>query len=852
MTGVITFKESGTGSDNSAKQTTVEGIVADNETFVSSVTATNVYNGRTGRGLKLGASKSAASLKLTLTKTVKPTKITFTAMWYKAGEQSITVNGTEITDLTSEMKEYTVTYNGNTDVSEIEISTPAKRAYIGKVTVYYESSVANPTISGTTPFAGTTTVTLGCVTEGAKIYYTTDDSNPTEASTPYTEPFTLDKTATVKAVAINGTDQSFIMSKSFVALTSVANIEALNKLTKDETFAFAGDAVVVANPNKKHVYIKDATGSSLIYDATGKTELVVGSHIAPNWTGKVAIYNGLFEAVPTSTLTAVEGTPDVIKYDAATATDIAEANVNKVVVLKGVTYTVPAEGEKEFIITAGDATVNGFNQFGITIDAPVEGDLYDIVGAIGVYSKDGTTTFQFQPITITRAPKVVPVTVEAATVADLTELVNAEKTKITEGGDKVGDITINLAKDGAYTVSGSLEAPASITINGDATAPATIDATALTSSLVLMSTTPAVEANEKGFYPIGDVVFKNVNVKGLAQQLFYANKTKYLINTLTFENGIIQVAGGNKNIFDFASGGVVGKLDISKSTIYANPQHTGTLYSSQSGDRATDAGLEKQTISIQNSTLYNIAYKKNVNTHRTANQTWLEYILKNSIMLNCGKPGQFVRGLNGGQGGKNPTWDIDGNTFMCNKVENDVITDIIMDQSGLESTGDDEEPIKNSLVTNPQFVSAATGDFHIGASTQQAKEKTGDPRWLVEYVAEDITDAKAALKAEIDKATALLGDADPVTDDAAKALKDAIDKAQGVYETAEFNEILKAATEELKAAEEAYKAATSGITNIDVDADADNGAWYNLQGVRVEKPAQRGIYIHNGKKVVIK
>ena len=41
------------------------------------------------------------------------------------------------------------------------------------------------------------------------------------------------------------------------------------------------------------------------------------------------------------------------------------------------------------------------------------------------------------------------------------------------------------------------------------------------------------------------------------------------------------------------------------------------------------------------------------------------------------------------------------------------------------------------------------------------------------------------------------------------------------------------------------------IRNIENAVDFSDGDWYNLQGVKVTNP-QRGIYIHNGKKVVIK
>ncbi len=48
------------------------------------------------------------------------------------------------------------------------------------------------------------------------------------------------------------------------------------------------------------------------------------------------------------------------------------------------------------------------------------------------------------------------------------------------------------------------------------------------------------------------------------------------------------------------------------------------------------------------------------------------------------------------------------------------------------------------------------------------------------------------------------------------------------------------------------KKASSGITSVVAEhAPADNG-WYNLQGVRFEQPSAPGLYIHQGKKVVVR
>ena len=45
--------------------------------------------------------------------------------------------------------------------------------------------------------------------------------------------------------------------------------------------------------------------------------------------------------------------------------------------------------------------------------------------------------------------------------------------------------------------------------------------------------------------------------------------------------------------------------------------------------------------------------------------------------------------------------------------------------------------------------------------------------------------------------------------------------------------------------------ASTGIEGIQ-EQTTDNGQWYTLQGVRIAQPAEAGIYIHNGKKVVVR
>ena len=76
------------------------------------------------------------------------------------------------------------------------------------------STLAAPTISGTTPFAETTSVSISGP-DGAEIHYTTDGNTPTAESTLYSEAFTLSDTTTVKAIAIKDGESSVVASKLF-------------------------------------------------------------------------------------------------------------------------------------------------------------------------------------------------------------------------------------------------------------------------------------------------------------------------------------------------------------------------------------------------------------------------------------------------------------------------------------------------------------------------------------------------------------------------------------------------------------------------------------------------------------
>lgn len=500
------------------------------------------------------------------------------------------------------------------------------------------------------------------------------------------------------------------------AANGIANIAAMNALDNGTEFLFNGKVTVVyANDNGKngYVYIKDDTGSSLIFK-TG-TGLEKGDVIKAGWEGEVSVYKNLFEVKPSTTLEK-DGTAEVT-YPEATAADVTKENMNKVVVLKGVTY-----GEingKNFKI---NSDIAGYNQFGITIEAPVEGATYDIEGVISVYNEN----VQFQPISITRVPEVVDITV-APESGDIAEAVDAEAKKVTDEGNVVGNITINLTEKGSYTISKSLTSQGNVVING--AEGVTIDASALSAPFITSSgaTTKALKTDgtESDYAEVAEITIKDVKIIGLFNSLI-SNSSKTLFDKITVENSIIEIIG-SKVIFALGNGYPT-DLQITKSTMWSKDGHTGFLFQAQG--RPKDIGADATaTFTIANSTMYQIGVGKKINNNNSGlkGQKCLFLNLTNNILCDFGSSaGNEVNGWLFGQNSTNPTAVYENNTYWSAATGGEAVagwTDA--SKQGSDQSG-------TSLTTDPSFKDAANGDFTLASTSDQNVKKTGDPRWLVE------------------------------------------------------------------------------------------------------------------------
>ena len=77
-----------------------------------------------------------------------------------------------------------------------------------------QNTVAAPTISGVNPFEETSQVSISGP-DGATIYYSENGDDPDANDTLYTQPFTIDETTTIKAIAIKDGVSSEVTTKVF-------------------------------------------------------------------------------------------------------------------------------------------------------------------------------------------------------------------------------------------------------------------------------------------------------------------------------------------------------------------------------------------------------------------------------------------------------------------------------------------------------------------------------------------------------------------------------------------------------------------------------------------------------------
>lgn len=170
-------------------------------------------------------------------------KVNFTTIFKEGGLVTCSIPQSKLNryyKITLSLKKNTIQKNGPIQISKI---------------VYYTSD-NSPHISGSTTFLDSTSVTLSTENQDAKIYYTIDGTEPTDQSTVYTAPFSLNASTPVKAVAYINGEKSKVASQYF------------KKVEENELISVAQ---ALKTADNTQVYIKAKVAKTETYNSSSST-----------------------------------------------------------------------------------------------------------------------------------------------------------------------------------------------------------------------------------------------------------------------------------------------------------------------------------------------------------------------------------------------------------------------------------------------------------------------------------------------------------------------------------------------------------------------------------------------------
>lgn len=186
--------------------------------------------------------------------------------------------------------------------------------------------ISKPAVSGAEYFLETTEVTLEAA-EG-DIYYTIDGTEPTAASTKYEAPFTLDASATVKAIAVKDGKSSDIAEKTFekISVNDIVIGSTLNMKedAKWQRVTLFNAEVIYASGAQ--VYLRQGVDAAIFYGLGFPSDLKRGDIISGQIIVDYTLYNEMPEfkknaLTDVSALTITEGEEE-IKPISATIDDL--------------------------------------------------------------------------------------------------------------------------------------------------------------------------------------------------------------------------------------------------------------------------------------------------------------------------------------------------------------------------------------------------------------------------------------------------------------------------------------------------------------------------------------------------
>lgn len=248
------------------------------------------------------------------------------------------------------------TWTGEANEVTFTASTNQVRATQVVVTLLAAGGVPQPSIQGAKDFIESAEVSI-VASEGLKVYYTLDGTDPTTESTEYTAPFTVEETTTVKAIAHDGTNASDVTETTFTKATKVTCAEAAeiasqvsdNNVLSDLYYVVVGYVTeldgTISNGQQKFWVSDTKGGANTLYSyyCNVPQELVVGDYI--QMFGKLTKYYEKNQMKNGEVTILAEPTPPTALENIAVEGKAVKAIVNGqlIIIKNGVQYN--AQGQ---------------------------------------------------------------------------------------------------------------------------------------------------------------------------------------------------------------------------------------------------------------------------------------------------------------------------------------------------------------------------------------------------------------------------------------------------------------------------------------------------------------------------
>ena len=326
------------------------------------------------------------------------TKVTFNAMSvlpvtslnaYYSTDYGVTWSSATAISIATTKTAYTfnISATGAYKAVRIKIEQPTNnvasgRLYIDDVNIYGMTPTtpiaATPSISvASGKYISQQNVIISSATNGASIYYTTDGTIPTNASTLYTTQIAVNSSQTIKAIAYaTGDDPSLLSITTYTFPTNVSGISGLKTADVNGFYKLTSEAILTYQAPATYAkpkFVQDANAGIMIYDSNAKITTTYNQYDGiTGLIGTLSLYNGMLEFVPVSDPGAATSTGNTVIPQVVTLATLANYP-SQLVKINNVSITGSGNFAATTVYTINDGTAGKLRTAYVLADLPYIG-----------------------------------------------------------------------------------------------------------------------------------------------------------------------------------------------------------------------------------------------------------------------------------------------------------------------------------------------------------------------------------------------------------------------------------------------------------------------------------------------